>query len=159
MHAILTFVLPLGPLMLHFHCCQNTATLGKKGLGTGSLPKKVAGARWKGQKVTFEELDDGSDKDSDKDSSQGRDGEAAERDSSGSGDASAETSAKVGGGKRKRKRVEATREEGGAHAIKWKKILLSVLKKVRSPQPIPACILLLPVPFLLHFACARGGAS
>lgn len=128
---------------------QNTATSGKKGLGTGSQPKKVAGARWKGQKVTFEDVEEHSDGASAKD----REGGASERaeeskSSSGSEDASAGSSAKKGKGKRKRGEDD-TEEEGGVQAIKWKKILLDTLKKVPGHQAVPACIPSLPVEVLL----------
>ncbi|GJP49028.1 hypothetical protein CLOM_g8289 [Closterium sp. NIES-68] len=43
-----------------YNLVHDHATSGKQGLGIGDLPKKVAGARWKGTKHTFEDLEEDS---------------------------------------------------------------------------------------------------
>ncbi|CAI7930184.1 unnamed protein product [Closterium sp. NIES-54] len=41
-----------------YNLVHDHATSGKQGLGIGDLPRKVAGARWKGTKQTFEDLEE-----------------------------------------------------------------------------------------------------
>ncbi|XP_057841126.1 G-patch domain-containing protein 1 isoform X2 [Cryptomeria japonica] len=41
-----------------YNLVQDKATTGKRGLGIGDRPKKIAGAHWKGQKVSFDSDND-----------------------------------------------------------------------------------------------------